>query len=404
MTQSDDNNNLFRRVDASFEFGEPETTPEGYLEVPGVAATTGILEYEEPDGSVRRELVTRDALEDPSSLIGKPVTLEHPPSGEVNPQNYQQHTVGEVVDAKFDSKAGKLRVKLRIKDAEAIRAVRSGTRQLSPGYSARIEKTSGTHSEYGEYDVKQVDRQNNHLAITRAGRDGPESSIRLDSAGNVILEPHKDQSMTKQNEESEEQTEETEESRTDALEDRIDRMADQVSALTKTVQALAEAQSGSGDEGGEETTETKNDEDREDSDMDKEERLKWFEQRQDALDTADALGVDVPEGADVKDIQRAVVKDQRGDLRNDSDEYIEAAYDLITDDLDDREDREDSETGGDDLDDLNLGDFGESFMPEEPREDSQNGGNDGPGNSYLRPGEEPAQAALREQLSGNGNG
>lgn len=374
--------------------------------VPGVAATTGVLEYEEPDGSIRRELVTADALEDPSSLIGKPVTLEHPPEGEVNPRNFKEHVVGEVVDARFDAQSGQLRVKLRVKDAEAIRAVRSGTKELSPGYTATIVDESGTHPEHGEYDLKQTDRQNNHLAITEAGRDGPESSIRLDSAGNVVLDSNQsDQPMKEENE-----SEENDGQRVDSLEDRIDQMAAQVTALTQTVQALANGQrtdeDDEDDESNSEQSESGSDEDedkREDSNMDKQERIEWFRERRDALDTADRLDVEVEDDATVPEIKRAVVEDQRGDLRNDSEEYVAAAFDLITDELDESEEtREDSETEPDPFDD----EFGESFMPEDPeakRQDSEETREDGGFGGGLRPGEEPAQQDLREQLSGAGD-
>lgn len=347
------NSEVYLRVDASFEFGEPKTTEEGYLIVPGVAATTGILEYTEPDGSTRRELVTPDALEDPSSLVGKPVTLEHPPEGEVNPENFKDHVVGEVVDARFDEESGKVHVKIRIKDAEAIRAVRSGTKELSPGYKARILDESGD-SDHGEYDVKQIARVNNHLAITEAGRGGEESAIRLDSQGNAILNKRKDEAPMKDgNEETEEKQDQTDAG------DKIAQLGEKVDRLTEAVMAMVEDQGGGEepDGGGEESAP------REDS----ADRMEWFQQRKDALETADRLDVEVDESASVLEIKRSVVEEKGPELRNDSEAHIEVAFDMLDTSEEDRTDSEE---------DL----FNET--------------------DFLRPSEEPAQKELRDNLSG----
>lgn len=61
-----------------------------------------------------------------------------------------------------------------------------------------------------------------------------------------------------------------------------------------------------------------------------EQRLRWFEQRQDALDVANTLGVKVADGADVPDIQRAVVESHLGEVRQDAtDEYLAGVYDHV---------------------------------------------------------------------------
>lgn len=384
MTQSSNGSTSYLRVDASSELGEPERTEEGYLVVPGVAASVGVLEYEEPDGSIRRELVTEDALEDPSSLIGKPVTLEHPPEGEVNPKNFKKYVVGEVVKARFDEETGEQQVQIRIKDAEAIRAVRSGARELSPGYRAKIEKTSGEHPEHGEYDLKQVSRVNNHLAITAAGRGGKDAAItRLDSKGNVVISQQKqDQNMAQENEDNDERN------------DDLSAMREQMKSLTDTVNNLVGLMASSangGDEGGEaepQRTDEEDEEDREDSD----DFLSRFQARQDALATAEKLDVDVDENAATLDIKRAVVE-AKASLRNDSEAHVEAAYDLITNRLEEDTEDEDEQPRNDALDA-----FGEDFAP--IKNDSDGDGFDPETTNLLRPGEEPAQAELRKNLSG----
>lgn len=169
----------------SFQIHRKQRTPEGYLDVWGVAARVGVLEYDDPvfPGGKRRELVLPEALRDTSSLEGKPVTIEHPPAPEgVVAETWQKLTKGMVMDASFDEESGEQRVRIRFTDVHAIKLIEDGLLpELSPGYYPERAARSGTHPKHGTYHVVQTGRRNNHLAATRAGRGGPDVGMRLDS-------------------------------------------------------------------------------------------------------------------------------------------------------------------------------------------------------------------------------
>lgn len=55
-------------------------TPEGYLEDTPILTSTGIFEYTNPDGSIRRELRLPEEVFKPESLAsycGKPICITH---------------------------------------------------------------------------------------------------------------------------------------------------------------------------------------------------------------------------------------------------------------------------------------------------------------------------------------
>jgi len=331
------------RVDASEEIGDPTETEEGYLVVPAVAATTGILKYREAKGDIRRELVTAEALRSRvESIIGKPVTLGHPEEGEVNPDNFKREVVGHVAAATFDEDTGELRVKLRINDSEAIRRVRSGTRELSPGYDVDLEHEEGEHDEHGEYDVVQGERIYNHLALTDEARDSDAAITRLDSRGHVMaLRNDQDQGQGKghgpggqgkgegqsssapegspPDKDGGEKDERSSEQMLSDIETKLDRLTSSVQDLVKT---LKPDDAGEGDEDsemsgeGEGTSETRQD------------RLDWLRRREDAIEDAKSVGADIdPDEDTIEDIKRAAVEAKTG-TRLDSNDDVEVAYKL----------------------------------------------------------------------------
>lgn len=169
----------------------PTTTSQGFLRVDGHAARAGIYEYPRADGSVQYELRPADEVHHPDSLASyesAPVTLEHPVDGEVNAENVRRHEVGHVEGvARADGDA--VAVSLLVKDAKAIKAVKAGKRELSPGYKIRLDETSGFAPEYasprnptGRYHVIQRDIRVNHQAIVEKARGGDRMRLRMDSA------------------------------------------------------------------------------------------------------------------------------------------------------------------------------------------------------------------------------
>lgn len=176
------------RVDR-FDRGElraSHRTAEGFLLAQGYVAKPGVMLYRRADGSIVRELIPDEELHRQDSLgtLGrKPVTLNHPATGEdVTPGNVAELGVGDLDSEIAVVEGGYVRVQVALRRADAIEAVERGTRELSPGYSCRIDATPGVHPVYGEYDAIQRDRRYNHVAVVDVARGGPEIHLRADSA------------------------------------------------------------------------------------------------------------------------------------------------------------------------------------------------------------------------------
>lgn len=161
---------------------------DGALLFEGVITREGILEYTRADGSVRRELVTRQAVMDTARTMPRSaVTLQHPPEGMITPKTYQARSVGDVdgeASVEEDAQGAFVRVKLAVRREDAIRAIEEdGVSELSAGYMAVIDQTPGVHPRYGSFDVSQVGRVCNHSAIVPDGRAGETVSLlRADSS------------------------------------------------------------------------------------------------------------------------------------------------------------------------------------------------------------------------------
>lgn len=160
----------------------PRIREDGVMLVEGYAARPGVLEYKNADGTVTRELVTMETLRDSAAGLARaPLTLEHPPS-DITPDNVQEYGVGDVDGEVVIQDDGYCRVKMAIRRRDAQSDVRNKVRcELSPGYHAEIDKTPGTHPEFGPYDAIQTARKYNHLAIVQDARGGNSIRIRTDS-------------------------------------------------------------------------------------------------------------------------------------------------------------------------------------------------------------------------------
>ena len=156
--------------------------PAGTLLVEGYAAREGVLEYRSADGKIRRELVPAETLRaSAGGLARAPVTLEHPVE-DVSPQNYERLGVGDTDGEVSVERGGFVRVRLAVRRADAISAIKAGKQELSPGYRVRIDNTPGEHPVHGRYDCVQVERQYNHLAIVDQARGGREVRLRADAS------------------------------------------------------------------------------------------------------------------------------------------------------------------------------------------------------------------------------
>lgn len=159
---------------------------DGALLLEGYSSCETILEYHQPDGTVRRELVTREALLDSARTIARaPVTLDHPAEGFVRADNARKLAVGDVdgETAVEEAQGGfaRVRVSLAVRHADAIDAVMAGKRELSEGYEVTLDPTPGEHPVLGRYDARQIGRKTNHLALVDVARAGPGAHVRVDS-------------------------------------------------------------------------------------------------------------------------------------------------------------------------------------------------------------------------------
>ena len=169
-------------TDAVIFDGAVNITDRGLITV-AKAARTGIQEYlgsevGRPDLGVVRvyrpadEVFSADTL---ASFSHAPITIDHPPEM-VTPENWDTYAVGEVstaagVDRKWVS------LPLIVKAKGAIDAVNGGKRQLSAGYSCRLDWQGGVTDDGEAYDAVQRGITINHVAIVDAARAGPEAKI-----------------------------------------------------------------------------------------------------------------------------------------------------------------------------------------------------------------------------------
>ncbi|WP_413206725.1 DUF2213 domain-containing protein [Rhodospirillum sp. A1_3_36] len=158
-------------------------TPEGYLLCEGVAlARTGDLEYlpeEVPvtpgDGdTILIERGEADLFDKATmaSFEGRPLTDGHP-DDDVTPETWRELACGVVQNVRRGQgpEADLLLADLLVTDADAIKAVNGGLRELSCGYDAEyIEIAPGRG--------RQTHLRGNHVALVSEGRCGPRCAIR----------------------------------------------------------------------------------------------------------------------------------------------------------------------------------------------------------------------------------
>lgn len=167
-----------------------KTLGSGAIRVDGNIARTGVLEYSTP-GGVRREYRPPEEVFSPESMAlfaDLPVTVMHPASGEVTPENAKTLSVGHIsADVRKDGEF--LLGSVVVQDAVTIAAVNRGElRELSAGYKVDVDMTPGVTPSGERYDAVQRNIRANHVALLPrgAGRSGPEVALRLDSKGDQI--------------------------------------------------------------------------------------------------------------------------------------------------------------------------------------------------------------------------
>lgn len=159
-----------------------EETPEGWLRVWCRAARTGVQEYKQKDGSVRREYRPPEEVGSPKSLetFGMvPVTLEHPPVL-LDSKNTKDHQIGySGSKVEFDGKF--VSVALTVTDSDAIAAIKRGDKkEVSAGYKVEYDAKPGKTPDGEAYDGIQRDIVANHIAVVAKGRAGSDVRLLMD--------------------------------------------------------------------------------------------------------------------------------------------------------------------------------------------------------------------------------
>ena len=167
-----------------------QRTPNGGAIIPARLTTSGLVRYQQPDGTVVTEYRSPEEVNDPESLATLahiPVTLEHP--GLVDRGNFREHTRGHVAGDSIQPQAPYVNGNVVVQDGELLDDIASKRRtQLSPGYNCIIDPTPGVTPQGEPFDRQQRKIRYNHIAVTVKGRQGPGVALRLDSEGNFAGE------------------------------------------------------------------------------------------------------------------------------------------------------------------------------------------------------------------------
>lgn len=173
------------RVDAS-----------GFVHVTGRVARTGIQEYRDGQGGVRKELrLPEEVRKSLASFPLQPMTNLHP-SEMVAPDNAEKYAVGAVGPAELKAD-GWVEAPLSLWRADAIEAARKGRVQLSVGYSCRIDTSAGEWNGQ-RYDAIQRDIVVNHVALVDMARAGSDARLRLDSKDAIACDTQLSESLSKE--------------------------------------------------------------------------------------------------------------------------------------------------------------------------------------------------------------
>lgn len=158
-------------------------TRDGYAVAEVRAARVGIQQYSGHEVG-RPDLDVVNVYRPPESVFAsdslasygfKPVTINHPAES-VTADNWKAHSVG-IVGGEVVRDGGFVKVPLALMDAAAIKAVQDGTREVSMGYVCELSFEDGVTPEGEPYQAVQRGIRINHLALVPKGRAGPQCRI-----------------------------------------------------------------------------------------------------------------------------------------------------------------------------------------------------------------------------------
>ena len=154
-------------------------TPEGFLRDKPVLTSTGIFEYANPDGSIRRELRLPEDVFAPESLRSfkaKPIVISHN-AGLIDKDNVAENQIGTIL-SEGERSGDDVKAEIIIHDTDAMKD--SGYKELSLGYNLDLDETPGEWNGQ-RYDAVQKNIRINHLALVREARAGEQARLNMDS-------------------------------------------------------------------------------------------------------------------------------------------------------------------------------------------------------------------------------
>lgn len=184
---ADDVVQRFDTIELRLDKAEP--LENGWLRAPASIGSVGVFEYLRADGTITREYRPPEEVFHPDSLRSfelVPVTNDHPPM-RLDSRNTRIFHVGNGGIPKADAKKQHVVSDIMLTDAAAIADARAGKRQISPGYTVKLDHTPGTTPDGKRYDAVQRQIRGNHIALVDRGRQGPEVSLRMDSGDAVAI-------------------------------------------------------------------------------------------------------------------------------------------------------------------------------------------------------------------------
>jgi hypothetical protein len=182
---------------------KPQKLENGWLRADAHLTRTGVLEYRNPDGSVRRELrlpeevFHADAL---GSFAMVPLTNGHPPEGLLTAENTGRYQVGSIGEQVVPD-GSLVRSSVLVTDAATVKKIEDGTVGLSMGYLCDLEEAPGEWNGQ-RYDGIQRKIRGNHVALVPNPRAGDVARVHMDSHDAAMIasesesgSAHKDRKM-----------------------------------------------------------------------------------------------------------------------------------------------------------------------------------------------------------------
>jgi len=162
----------------SFDDAGIRITKDGYLVANPRVARTGIQLYRGSEVGMKDKAIVRvyrpedevfnkDAM---ASLAHRPLTNDHPPVP-VTADNWKDYAIGQSGD-EVARDGDCLRVPMSFMDANAIKDIQAGKKQLSVGYSCDIVFQDGKTPSGEQYDAIQTQIRGNHIALVKFARGG----------------------------------------------------------------------------------------------------------------------------------------------------------------------------------------------------------------------------------------